>query len=166
MIEAMRSWLLEIITLSILCAAADSLMPAGGVKQVGKLLFGILLICAVLQPLADWRLAGAERWLLEYGEQMSLEEMNLERQVSDYQKSVIQEQCATYISDKAAELGIDCQVEVACEQSAEGLWMPVTTRLWGDFTEEERSQMERLLDRELGIPVQEQHYRQIKEESP
>ena len=37
MMAALKDWLMTVIVVSLLCAAADSIMPEGGVKRVGGL---------------------------------------------------------------------------------------------------------------------------------
>lgn len=52
MMGAVRSWLLAVIAASLLCAVAGALMPPGGVKRVGRLVCGLVMLAAVLSPLA------------------------------------------------------------------------------------------------------------------
>jgi len=55
MMELVRGWLLGITGAAILAAVADGLMPEGGVRQVGKLVCGLVLLFAVLAPLSGGR---------------------------------------------------------------------------------------------------------------
>ena len=50
MIEGVRLWLLSILTVSLVCALADAMMPAGAVKKVGRLVCGLVLAAVVLTP--------------------------------------------------------------------------------------------------------------------
>ena len=163
MIEGMRSWLLEVITVSILCAAADSLMPAGGVKQVGKLVFGVLMVCVVLGPLAQWKIGEGENWLQEYSVQLEQNAAVLKEQAENYERAVIEERYAAYIADKAAELGVPCDVKVVCERK-EDLWLPVFVRLRGELEDGVQEELSQLLQQELGIPIEGQYFEQAKEE--
>ena len=47
MMEAGRTWLLSVLVTCVLCAAADGLMPPGGVRQVGRLVCGLVLLWAM-----------------------------------------------------------------------------------------------------------------------
>ena len=60
---AVRSWLLAVIAVSLLCAVADALMPQGAIKRVGKLVCGLVLIGAVLSPGASLDAEEGQRWL-------------------------------------------------------------------------------------------------------
>ena len=66
MMEGVRSWLTLLITASVLCAVVDSLMPAGAVKQAGRLVCGLVLLCAVLAPVPGLDLEAGQRWLENY----------------------------------------------------------------------------------------------------
>ena len=52
MMGAVRSWLLAVIAVSLLCAVAEALMPSGAVKRVGRLVCGLVLVGAILSPAA------------------------------------------------------------------------------------------------------------------
>ena len=58
MMGAVGRWLTAVIAVSLLCAAADALMPQGAVKWAGRLVCALVLMGAVLSPLAE--LDGAE----------------------------------------------------------------------------------------------------------
>ena len=50
MMEAGRTWLLSVLVTCVLCAAADGLMPSGGVRQVGRLVCGLVLLVGSFLP--------------------------------------------------------------------------------------------------------------------
>ena len=60
---AVRSWLLAVIVVSLMCAAAEALMPPGPGRRVGRLVCGLALLSAVLSPLAGLDLDGGPQWL-------------------------------------------------------------------------------------------------------
>ncbi len=166
MMEFLREWLMGIVAASILCAAADSLMPDGGVKRIGKLAGALVILCVTLQPLAQLRGMDLTQLLSQYNQSIRQEEHSLLEQTQRTQKAVMEEHCAAYISDKAAQMGVVCRVEVECELHADGLYLPRRARMWGTFSDVEQSQLTRLLQRELGIPIEEQSYYHAKEEEP
>jgi len=153
--EALREWLMGVVVLSVLWAAADSLMPEGGVKKVGKLAGTVAILCVVLEPLAALRDISLTDWTARYREMMDEIRLTLEEQTGRTQKSVIEEHCASYISDKAAQLGVVCRVEVDCAFHADGLWLPERVRLWGKFSDVQRSRMTELLTGQLGVAWEE-----------
>lgn len=163
---ALKDWLMAVIAVSILCAAVDSLMPEGAVKRVGKLACSLCVLCVTLSPLAAVRGENLTDWLAELAAEGETIRAELEEQTGRTQKTVIEEHCAAYISDKAEELGLNCRVEVDCVPDPEGLWLPESVRLWGEFDDVAQSRMTELLERQLGVAVEKQTYYRTKEAEP
>ncbi len=163
---ALRDWLVSVVAVSVLRAAADSLMPAGGVKKVGKLACTLCVLCVMLAPLAALRGMDLTQWLAGQSGELEQIRTELEQQAGQWQKTVIEENCAAYISDKAAELGVVCRVEVDCVSHTDGLWLPEAVRLWGTFDDVAQSRMSELLERQMGLDATQQSYYQTEEESP
>ena len=158
MIDGLRSWLMGVIMLSVVCAGADTLMPQGSTRRVGRLVCAMALLCVMLRPLEGLTGTDLRRSIREYGAEIGQLREELERETARTQKSVIEEHCAAYIADKAAQIGVICRVEVECAVNEEGIWLPKEVDLWGDFSDVERSRMTEFLERQLGIAVQEQNY--------
>ena len=146
MMEAARQWLLGVLSVCLVCALADALMPKGGVKRVGQLVCGLVMALAILAPAADFDLAGGQRWLEDYLAGVGRREDELEEQVNMGMKTIIEERYAAYIVDKAAGLGLSC-----CEPDGEGLWLPVRAELTGAAAPEARAELAALLEAELGL---------------
>lgn len=163
MMAALKDWLMTVIAVSVLCAAADSLMPEGGVKKVGRLACALCVLCVMLSPLAAARGQNLTQWMENYEHELNEMRAQLEDQTGQTQKSVIEEACAAYVSDKAAQLGVQCRVEVDCVRHEEGLWLPQSIRLWGNFDDVNQSRMTELLEQQLGVSVDEQSYYGTKE---
>lgn len=108
MMAGVGSWLLSITGASVLCALADGLMAAGPVRRVGRLVCGLMLLAVILAPLAQLDLEGGQRWLEEYHLGLEDRTQELERQVDEQMKTIIEQEYAAYIVDKAAELGLTC----------------------------------------------------------
>lgn len=149
--EAVRQWLLGVLSISLVCALADALMPRGGVKRVGQLVCGLVMALAILAPVADLDLDGGQRWLEDYLAGVGRREDELEEQVNMGMKTIIEERYAAYILDKAAGLGLSCSVRVTCETDGEGLWLPVRAELTGAASPEARAELAGLLEKELGL---------------
>lgn len=144
--------LTALLTASVLCAVAESLMPDGPVKRVGRLVCGLVLVCVVLAPVSSLDLTGGQRWLENYLEQIRHEEQTLKERVSGEMKDIIEGEYAAYIADKAAELGVTCRAEVICRAGEEGLWMPHSARVTGVPEGRERERLAALIWADLTIP--------------
>ena len=158
MMGAVRSWLMAVIAVSLLCAVADALMPRGAVRRAGKLVCGLVLLGAVLSPVAGLDVESGQRWLDGYLASIQNRESELEETVESQMKGIIEQQYAAYIVDKAARLGLTCDPRVECGLSEEGLYLPVRVRVTGALTEEERARIAGMIAEDLGVPESEQLY--------
>ena len=158
MTEMLRQWLLGVACTALILAAADSLAPDGSVKKVCRLAGGLALMLAAVSPLLRLDSRALAGVLEGYQAQIRSYEETLEEQNNLFYQTIIEESAAAYIADKAEELGIYCQAEVTFVYDEDGvpcLW-EVTAR--GDWTDGARETLERLLEDELGVPPQRQHY--------
>ena len=162
---AVRSWLLAVIAVSLLCAVADALMPQGAIKRVGKLVCGLVLIGAVLSPGASLDAEEGQRWLDSCLSGAEWREEELKSEVNSQMKTIIEQEYAAYIVDKAAGLGLTCTVQVECALSEDGLYLPVRTEVAGPQTAEVQAQLIRIISEDLGVPDSAQIYID-KEELP
>ncbi|MFI3251352.1 MAG: stage III sporulation protein AF [Eubacteriales bacterium] len=137
MMELLRQWLLGMIGTTILVAIADGLMPSGGVKQVGKIVCGLMLLVMIVKPL----LTLSEEALVAISEPWyhGSEEEEMEKYYNDQMKSIIEGKIASYIMDKATES--DCSAEVVCELSEDGVFVPIQVILGGTWEIESLSHM-------------------------
>ncbi len=155
---AVRSWLLAVIAVSLMCAAAEALMPPGLGRRVGKLVCGLALLSAVLSPLASLDLDSGRQWLEDYLASLDGRTAELEETVNSQMKGIIEGEYAAYIVDKAAQLGLTCSVRVECVRSEEGLYLPVRTEVSGALGEGERARLVQIIGEDLGVPEPEQRY--------
>lgn len=155
---AVRSWLLAVIAVSLLCAVADALMPQGAIKRVGKLVCGLVLIGAVLSPGASLDAEEGQRWLDSCLSGAEWREEELKNEVNSQMKTIIEQEYAAYIVDKAAEFGLTCSARVECRASEEGLYLPVWAEVSGALTESGRARLVQVIREDLGVPESEQSY--------
>ena len=159
MMGQVRDWLMAVVTVSVVIAGAKSLMPPGGVRQVGQLVCGLVLMCILLRPLCAVEGTSVSQFLEEYSWEVQARETELEKQAENSRRSVIEQFCGTYIVEQAAQLGIACRAEVDCVLSGDGLWIPQSARIWGEFDDVTQSRLTHLLETELGIlPAAQTYY--------
>ena len=150
--------MLAIIAVSLLCAVADALMPPGAVRRVGRLVCGLVLLGAVLSPLRELDAAAGQRWLEDCLASVDRREEELKNEVNSQMKTIIEQEYAAYIVDKAAELGLDCAVRVECRLSEDGLYLPVRAEVSGCRTASAQTRLIRIISEDLGIPDSDQIY--------
>ena len=153
-----RSWLMSLICVSVLAAMAESLMPKGAVQRVGKLVCGLVILCAVLTPLVHLDLTGSQKWLEDWLEELEQDQTALQNSVNTMQKQIIEEDCAAYIVDKAAELGVTCTARVTCQLEEENLYIPWQVEVGGTLTDRAKGRLSALIGENLGVPAQRQSY--------
>ena len=158
MMETLRQWLLGVACTAMVLAAADSLAPEGSAKKICRLAGGLALLLAAAGPLLrldGGALAGA---LEAYRVQLQGYEEALEERNNLFYQTIIEENTAAYIVDKAEEMGISCQAEVTFAYDEDGVPTPWEVTARGDWTDLTRKALERLLEDDLGVPLQRQHY--------
>ena len=158
MTELVRQWLLGVACTALILAVADSLAPEGSVKRICRLAGGLALLLAAVSPLLRLDGGALIDALEGYRAQIQSYEETLERQNNLFYQTVIEQSTAAYIVDKAEGLGISCQAEVTFSYDEDGVPFPWEVTARGDWTDETREAMERLLEDDLGVPPQRQHY--------
>ena len=156
MMEGLRSWLLSGLTAGMVCAMAETLMPPGPVRTVGRLVCGLVLACVILSPLTGLDPAAGERWLEDYFAGLETREKELLREADRGIRPIIEEHFAAYIVDKAAQEGIDCRVQITCREE-NGTCLPHSALVSG-VTEEAATRLSMWLEEDLDIPPERQRF--------
>ena len=154
-----RSWLIGVTCAAIIIAVADSLTPPGTVKKLGRLTGGVVLMLAMVKPLAalDYNAMAAALAEYRWGREESVQAGS--GLGDDLMKDIIEERTGAYILDKAAELNIVCTgVEVLCQTGEGGLPYPAEVTVWGVQSREDQAELSRSIEGELAIPVQQQRF--------
>lgn len=154
MMGLVRGWLLGITGAAILAALADGLMPEGGVKQVGRLVCGLVLLAAVLRPFGSVEVTNlSDQWEYDY-QRLYQQKQMLQEEADGRMKAIIEAEMAAYSMDKAAQLGIQCQIKVECQPDGEGAFLPVGAQVSGHLERQQCQSMAQLLEEDLGISPQ------------
>ncbi len=160
MMEGVRVWLLSILTVSLLCALADALMPKGPVKNVGKLVCGLVLAAVVLAPMATLDVECGQQWLEEFDLGQQQREDDLKKQVNEGMKVIIEQEYEAYIVDKAAQLGAVCTAQVECREEDQGVYLPDRVWISGELSQAQWEELAGVLGQELGLPQEALTYAQ------
>ena len=148
MMELVKQWLLGITGAAVLVALAEGIMPEGGIRQVGKLTCGLLLLSAVLRPLAGENLSVfPEDWFCDGAQ---LQSLRGETQIR--MEQIIEEEFSAYSMDKARELGVSCEIRVSCQQEESGIFLPEQAEISGITGDEAQNIVAVMLCTELGLP--------------
>jgi len=150
-VELVRQWLLGVTCASLMAALAEGLMPKGQVRQVGRLVCALVILCAVLRPVLGLRAPDPGQLLADLRGAAADSRMQLEQDSGQMLKTLIERECTAYIVDKAAELGADCQAQVECVLSDGGLWLPDRARVSGQLSGEQKHRLTAQIHSGLGI---------------
>lgn len=162
--ELIRSWLLGITAAALIAAAADSLAPEGAAKKACRLAGGLVILLAVVKPVLTLEPADLSKKLTQYRYASQEYSAALETENLRLMKSIIEEQTAAYIQDKAAELGAVCEAEVTCGVDEDETPYPARVTVYGELTQAQIKALSRVIGEELAIPEQAQSYERTAEE--
>ena len=149
----------ELCALSVFCAAALQLTPEGGVKRMLSLLCTAALLCAALSGI---RQIDYDAYALELARSREREKLLADSSMQAQQRlsrTVIEQECRTYIWDKAGQLGLTPEsVEVELRWDMEGLWVPAAVELSCRGTEAQIAALSGAIRTELGIAPENQRW--------
>lgn len=154
MMEAVREWITSIVMVTMLLSAAQTLVPEGTIRKMFSFGGGLVLMMILLQPILRMDAGDLTFQPESYGERVEVRREELEEQVREEWKTIIEEETAAYISDKADALGLDISAEVLADTGRDGL--PVLT---AELAGEPSEILAEYLAVELGIPRERQVWR-------
>ena len=163
MMGLVRQWLLGVTAAALVLALAETLAPEGGVKKVCRLAGGLALLLAAVGPVAGVLDGSALTQAVDDWRNRSQGyELELEEQSDRFYLTIIEEETAAYVMDKAREFGFECSAEVAYGYDEDGVPCPWEVTAQGVWTQEQRARLERLLEEELGVPAHRQYYEETQ----
>ena len=152
MMDVIRSWILQITGAAMLTAAALSLAPAGRVKKVVGLVCGLVVIAALISPIRTFDTKSFSKYMAELRSQPEDVTLALDEVNNTLTRGIIEEECETYILDKAADFGIrDLSVSVTARWSEEGYWYPYEVKITSETTDALRMKLSDAIEAQLGI---------------
>ena len=111
----LRTWLFGVMAAAMALSILYALVPKGALLTIAKCTGGLVMLLVVVRPLLA--LAPGELHL-QYEEW----ERTIQQQTETYtaanqqeRETLIQEETAAYISEKAEQLGVVCHPEVTCQ---------------------------------------------------
>lgn len=156
--ELIRNWFIGMSCAAMVVAVAGSITPEGSLRRISRLAGGLLMMLAAISPVSRMEDRLLDRVLTEY--QLTTEQYHdaLAEKNDQLYKTIIEENTAAYILDKARALGILCRAEVTFAYDEKGNPYPDVVSLFGDWTEDQRGRLSTILESELGIPPQKQYF--------
>lgn len=151
MTEAVKNWILAILSAALLLGLLEALAPKGPVRGVARLAAGLVLFLVVVSPLA----AGLPDWLGRAFEEelasVAVFSDDLEETNESYLETIMSQQAAEYIVTQAEEMGLSLTASVTCGWTEEGLPVPAEAVLRGEVPEQARETLTSVIQEQLGI---------------
>lgn len=148
----LRTWLLGVILAAFAGSLARQLSPGGREQAAVRLVSGLLLLLAVLRPLADlrWEKLAAETG----GFQSQVEEQTRQYRENQQEElsAIIAEKIETYIWDKADQLGLECAVTVTTAAGESGIPLPDAVTITAPYS----AALSSWIEEGVGIPAEKQ----------
>ena len=157
MTQWLRQWILGLAGAAALCAAALALTPPGRVQRVQKLVCSTVMLLALISPLYSLDTGALARAMARSRETELALSQQAEQAAQRLRRSIIEEECAAYILDKAAETGITLDAaSVTARWDEDGFWYPWEARL--DGADGSKKQLAPVIEAQLGIPEARQYW--------
>lgn len=151
MMEGIRRWLFSLVALSLLIALLQTLTPKGTMRRICAFTGGLALLLCVLRPISGVRTEESIAAFSSYEAQRRAVTEEYLKENERTMERIIEEQTATYISDKAAQLRLDCTVEVTA-YTADGVALPYSVTITGAYSET----LARHIETALSVPRERQ----------
>ncbi|NLV85715.1 MAG: hypothetical protein GX025_00645 [Clostridiales bacterium] len=152
-------WVKAIAGAAIICGAAISITPKGSVKNVLKLICGLVLVCSMAGPLINPSGELLSMSVSEYRQRAKEIAQQGENETNSLNRRFIEEEISAYISDKALDMGESIQdVSVSMNWSKEGFWYPAFVTIQGEVSETGKKRLESLIEGEIGLAKENQHW--------
>lgn len=152
MMAALREWLTAILATAVLLSLAERLAPEGSLRKITSLVGGVILLLVLVRPLTG---LGAGELRLDYEDRSDAVEQRREELQAENDKTLaelIARETEAYISDKAAEWGLECEAAVTVAPNADGVPVPWSAELSCAPSEALTAELEQ----SLGIPRERQ----------
>ena len=157
MTQWLKEWIGALCACAMICAAALALTPSGRVRKVQRLVCSTVMLLALISPLCSIDIDVFARAQAQFRQLEQSMLQQTEETGKQLNRSIIEQQYAAYILDKAVAMGhAPKAASVTARWDEEGCWYPWEATI--DGTVECRRQMAAVIEAELGIPAQRQHW--------
>jgi len=152
-------WIRAIAGAALICAAATALTPKGKTKNVLKFICGIVLICAMVNPIIKQDFPSMSLEMSKYRSDADDIIASAEEKENKLSRTIIENELEAYILDKAQSLNMQLEsVEVSAKWGDEGCWYPYEVSITANIPQRERMLISNCIEAELGVPKERQNW--------
>lgn len=158
--ELLGRWVVGLAGAALCCGLALSLTPRGRVHRVLRLVCGMVMVIALISPLMDIDIGELSVNSAYYRERLGDLQGRTQETSDRLSRTIIEEECAAYILDKAQVIGLDIQaVSVTAKWGDEGWFYPCEAHITANGgSEEQRGRLAAFIEGELGIERERQYW--------
>lgn len=151
----LKSYLITVTAAAIMCSCACTLVDENnGLGKAVRMVAGLVLVIAVVQPLAKLRPMQIDSWIESLSWESQSASLVGESYSKEMQIGIIKDRTQEYILDKAAQL--DCEIQAEVMISPQMPYAPEKVRITGNVSPYARTQLAQCLESELGIAKEDQ----------
>ena len=110
MMAAARAWLTAVVSVTLLLSVIQMLTPKGSLREITSFVGGLLLLAVLLRPLGSVDLSAVSLNLDAYRQTVEQRQAELEQEGQKELVGLIEAELESYISDKAADMGLTLRV--------------------------------------------------------
>lgn len=154
MTECLSQWIFGLTAMALFCAAALALTPESRVRRIVQLACTLAMAIALLSPFARLDMDSYARSLARYRETLIAAENGGRNNAQRLSRTIIEEECAAYISDKGNELGLAPFAIRVQAKWGDAFWYPYEVWLTTPWSEK----LSRWIEGELGVPRERMHW--------
>lgn len=152
-------WVRAIAGAALICAAATALTPKGKVKNVLKLICGIVLITAMINPIIKQDFPSMSLDMAKYRKDADEIIGSVEEKKNNLSRTIIENELEAYILDKAQSLNTElASVDVMAKWGDEGCWYPYEVYITANIPQREQNLISNSIQAELGVPNERQYW--------
>jgi hypothetical protein len=140
--------------MALLCAAASALTPRSRVKGVVRLACTLAMTVTLLLPLCRLDMDSYAAALARTRETMRGAGQNGAESADRLRRTIIEQECAAYISDKGLELGLGEIAVRVLAKWGDAFWYP--HEVW--LETEPSEALTKWIEGELGVPRERMHW--------
>ena len=162
--EHIREYLLSVTAAALLCGIIQSLIGGkGSTASILRLVCGIFLSFTVIHPIADIQI----NEIAVFPSHIMTDAQYAVEEGEDYAKRAmarhIKEEAEAYILDKAQAMGAELSVDVGV--SEDEIPVPFQVTITGQISPYTKGQLMKILEKDLGIPEENQQWKALNSSS-
>lgn len=153
-----RDWVCSLTGAAVVCSVAAALVPAGRWKRIVSFVCGLVMISALISPILSFDADTYGSELARYDLQAEAAAGKSKEITDSLNRKYIEQKCGAYILDKAGNEGAALTASVTARWDTGGWWYPYEVSLSGSVDAEAKLRLEKLIEADLGIPEERQHW--------